>query len=1072
MSGQSGLLIRTGTNPDLDELLEQLGNRLQAGERLDLEAVVREYPRHADDLRCYFPALRILTGLKHSSEEPAGLGELGDFRILREVGKGGMGIVYEAEQVSLRRRVALKVLPFAATMDPRHLQRFRNEARAAACLHHEHIIPVYFVGCERGVHFYAMQFIDGQTLAQLIQALQPQDGPAEADATQDHRPAGTAPTVPVAALSTERSGPRGRAFYRQAAELIVQAAEALEHAHSLGIVHRDVKPANLLVGPTGKLWVGDFGLARLGADAGLTMSGDLLGTLRYMAPEQALARHGLVDHRADVYALGATLYELLTLRSAVTGTERAEVLRQVAFEEPVAPRKLDKGIPAELETITLKCLAKNPNERYPAASELAEDLRRWLEDRAIKARPPTLRQRAVKWAWRHRSVVGAATVILLLGLLAGGVFAWRELRQQAEAEHQVELALQEATIFQGENKWAEGLVAVRRAEVLLESRGGGDALRRRARDLRRDLDMIANLEDTRLLYRRNESIPGNYAKAFRTYGIDVETLDPQQAGQLVRKQPICRELITALDLWAVERMLRYEQTKDDTIKGNWNQLLRVARLAKADDRQSQVYLAIEREDADALSGLARVDTVMTLPPSTLVLLATALHRLGAKREALDLLRKAQRRHPGDYWVNHVLATRSESPEDQVRFYSAALAVIPQCPYSQARVARAFRARGMLDEAVALYREAVRVGPDYPQFHADLANVLVEKGLLDEAIAEYKEVIRLDKDSVGAHSNLGLALQRKGRLDEAIAEFQEAIRLDINPDSPGSFWYISTDLVASCPNEKFRAGLLALAGKAIERTGGKANGYAARGQLYAALKQSDKAEADFSAAIAAATDEKERIDLYLSRHHLYVASGWTERARQDQAQIIQLLEQWLEKAKAKPSPDHPATLRGMYMLAKAYEGAGKLDQVDRLLRDLLERQQKKDGPKSADTAGVLAGLGLNLLKQQRYAEAEPLLRECLAIREQKLPDDWLRFNAQSLLGGALLGQKKYDAAEPLLVQSYEGMKQREDKIPPLGKRRLPEAVERIVQLYEATQRPEKARAWRAKLPPDKAPARNE
>src|SRR5262249_5017855 len=152
----------------------------------------------------------------------------------------------------------------------------------------------------------------------------------------------------------------------------------LEHAHSLGIVHRDVKPANLLVDGAGKLYVSDFGLARFGPDAGLTVSGDLLGTLRYMAPEQALARHGLVDHRADVYALGAALYERLTGRPAVNAAERAEILRKIAFEEPTPPRKLDKAIPAELATITAKCLAKNPAERYATAGELAEDLRRWL----------------------------------------------------------------------------------------------------------------------------------------------------------------------------------------------------------------------------------------------------------------------------------------------------------------------------------------------------------------------------------------------------------------------------------------------------------------------------------------------------------------------------------------------------------------------------------------------------------------------------------------------------------------------------------------------------------------------
>ena len=185
-------------------------------------------------------------------------------------------------------------------------------------------------------------------------------------------------TAPVAALSTRANRPRqGREFFRRIAELIAEAADALEHAHSIGIVHRDVKPGNLMLDAAGKLWVTDFGLARFGPDAGLTMTGDLLGTLRYMAPEQALARHGLADHRVDVYGLGCTLYELLTGKPAVGGDDKADILRQIAFEEPVAPRKLDKAIPAELETIALKCLAKNPNERYATAGELAADLRRF-----------------------------------------------------------------------------------------------------------------------------------------------------------------------------------------------------------------------------------------------------------------------------------------------------------------------------------------------------------------------------------------------------------------------------------------------------------------------------------------------------------------------------------------------------------------------------------------------------------------------------------------------------------------------------------------------------------------------
>ena len=182
--------------------------------------------------------------------------------------------------------------------------------------------------------------------------------------------------------------------FRRIAELVAQAADALEYAHGMGVVHRDVKPANLLLDTGGNVWVTDFGLARLGEGPGLTVSGDLLGTLRYMSPEQALAKHGLVDHRTDVYSLGATLYELLTFRPAVDGVSKHEILHRLAFEEPVAPRKLDGSVPAELETVTLKALAKNPQERYATAQELADDLRRWLDDRPTLARRP-----GSGWGW-------------------------------------------------------------------------------------------------------------------------------------------------------------------------------------------------------------------------------------------------------------------------------------------------------------------------------------------------------------------------------------------------------------------------------------------------------------------------------------------------------------------------------------------------------------------------------------------------------------------------------------------------------------------------------------------------
>jgi WD40 repeat protein/serine/threonine protein kinase len=457
------------------EVANEFTERLQRGEQPSTEDYARRHPEIADLLRQVLPALQVIgaasssAGAMHESTPLTGV--LGDFRLEREVGRGGMGIVYEAEQISLGRRVAVKVLPFAATMDPKHLQRFHNEAKAAACLHHEHIIPVYFVGCERGVHFYAMQFIEGITLAQFIRSLQPAD-----------QGAGDAPTVSIAALSTERSGPRGRDFYRQAATLIAQAADALEYAHSLGIVHRDIKPGNLLIDQTGKLWVGDFGLAKMGPDAGLTMSGDLLGTLRYMAPEQALAKHGLVDHRADVYALGATLYELLTLRPAVDASERAEILGQIAFEEPHALRKIDRTVPVELETIVLKCLAKEPGGRYATAGEMADDLGRWLEHRPIIARPVRSVGRLARWTRRNPAIAGLgalASVLLFALVVALSVGIGLILVQKDEIERErgiVRPQLYAATIKLAHQAWeANGLVWFR--DLLDRHRGGPENLR-------------------------------------------------------------------------------------------------------------------------------------------------------------------------------------------------------------------------------------------------------------------------------------------------------------------------------------------------------------------------------------------------------------------------------------------------------------------------------------------------------------------------------------------------------------------------------------------------------------------
>jgi serine/threonine protein kinase len=324
--------------------------------------------------------------------------ELGEFRLLRELGRGGMGIVYEAVQRGLGRRVALKVLPAAASLDPRYRQRFQVEAHAAAMLDHEHIVPVFAVGDNPAHPYYAMAFLSGGSLAEWV---------------EDRRAEARSGTPEGPSRDRERIG--------QAARFALQAAEALEHAHSLGVLHRDIKPSNLLLDDRGNVRVADFGLARLlnEDDAGLTRTGDLVGTLRYMSAEQIGGDRNAIGPRSDVYSLGATLYELLTLRPAFEAPDRPALLRQILDDEPAPPRRLDPAIPLDLETIVLKSMAKEPSQRYASAREMADDLTRFVEDRPVQARRPGWPERTVRWARRHRSVLATAAAGGLLALVVG-----------------------------------------------------------------------------------------------------------------------------------------------------------------------------------------------------------------------------------------------------------------------------------------------------------------------------------------------------------------------------------------------------------------------------------------------------------------------------------------------------------------------------------------------------------------------------------------------------------------------------------------------------------------------------
>lgn len=454
-------------DPRLLEAVQEFLGELEAGRRPQRQDFLRRYPDIAAPLEECLDGLELVhEAAGFEKVQLAGLANpgpalndmladpLGDFRIIRELGRGGMGIVYEAMQLSLGRRVALKALPFAATLDAKHLQRFHNEAQAAAQLHHTNIVPVYAVGCERGMHFYAMQLIDGQSLATLVSNLRQNAGRPVDEAPLADSPSGTVTDL-SAALSTQRSS-RPREFFRTAAILMVQAAEALEHAHQFGIVHRDIKPANLLVDVHGRLWITDFGLAQFHAGTNLTQTGDIVGTLRYMSPEQASGQRVQLDQRTDIYSLGATLYELATLEPIFAGGTRNELLHQIARDEPRPPRAIDRNLPVELETIILKALSKHPGDRYATAQDLAADLQRYLDDKPILATRPTLLERARKWSRRHPALVGAG--VLLLVVCIAGLLINNRMISQEQAKTQAALL----------NEKQRGAEARRAVDLLVE----------------------------------------------------------------------------------------------------------------------------------------------------------------------------------------------------------------------------------------------------------------------------------------------------------------------------------------------------------------------------------------------------------------------------------------------------------------------------------------------------------------------------------------------------------------------------------------------------------------------------
>ena len=382
----------------LEQVLERYMEELAAGAQPDQEAYLRAHPELAEALRGIFRTLDFVEATSRSlnTSQLEKDQRLGDYRIVGEIGRGGMGVVYEAVQVSLDRRVALKILPHGALLSGTAPERFMREAGTAGRLHHSNIVPVYAFGEEDGIPFYAMQYIRGCSLADHLAHL---------------RESGQTP---------------GPDFFRRVATWGRQAAEALAYAHEQGVIHRDIKPSNLLLDDRDNVWVTDFGLARSDSHLTITVPGDLVGTARYMSPEQARGGGRHVTERSDIHALGATLYEALALEPAYEGASREDVLNRITGAQPKPLRQVNGAIPRDLETIVAKCMEKQAARRYATAEEVAEDCRRFLAGESIRARRTPWTVKAWRWGRRHRwRVTAIAVVAVLLMVLAGGVLAYR-----------------------------------------------------------------------------------------------------------------------------------------------------------------------------------------------------------------------------------------------------------------------------------------------------------------------------------------------------------------------------------------------------------------------------------------------------------------------------------------------------------------------------------------------------------------------------------------------------------------------------------------------------------------------
>jgi serine/threonine-protein kinase len=685
-----------------------------------------------------------------------------DYDVEALLGRGGMGIVYRARHLPLNRLVALKMLIAGSYAGPPERARLQLEAAAIAGLRHTNIVQVHDVGEHEGLPFFAMEYVEGGSLAQkLVGTPQPA---------------------------------------RPAAALLATLAEAIEVAHKGGIVHRDLKPANILLTLDGTPKIADFGLARhFDGEAAQTLSGARLGTPSYMAPEQVIGKTGTIGPAADVYALGALLYEMLTGRPPFRCETASETERQVLADEPVPPARLNPEVPRDLDTICLKCLRKEPGRRYGSAAALADDLRRFLEGRPIQARPVGLPARFWRWCRRKPAEAAlAATASTLVGLALGGGI-WLAV-QQAHRRDLLQADMREIHHLQQQARWVDAGVALQRAEARLGGSGTSD-LRQQLIQARSDLALVTELDRIHLnrvtsagdLAYYKSKADRQYMSAFEGAGLAEAEDPPDAVAARVNASAVRVALIAALDDWTV--------CVTDKSRLDW--LLTIAREADPDPQgwRDRVRDPEKWNDLPAISELAEIVPVSGQSVPLLLMLGERIRAGGGNSQAF--LKRVQENHPADFWANISLgnALFRFAPAEAASYYRAALASRPEAAIAYTALGDSLRIQKRFQEAIGYYRQALQIDPDYARGHTNLGNLLKDAGQVDEAIACYRTALNLDPNYAWAHYDLANALNEAGRGDEALEYYRQFHA--IGPTIPHVENILRSDLVRRGRGEEVR-----------------------------------------------------------------------------------------------------------------------------------------------------------------------------------------------------------------------------------------------------------------------------